>query len=70
MKTKLDWLEVALLTAPLVALAIYWNDLPGRVPIHWDLRGQINGWATKTLVREADKVLKRKAAAKQKKVEE
>ena len=48
MKTKLDWLEVALLTAPLVALAIYWNDLPARVPIHWDLRGQINGWATKT----------------------
>lgn len=48
MKTKLSWLEAALLAAPLVALAIFWNDLPARVPIHWDLHGQINGWATKT----------------------
>ncbi len=48
MKTKLSWLEALLLAAPLVALAIYWNDLPARVPIHWDLHGQINGWAAKT----------------------
>ncbi len=48
MKTKLSWLEVILLVAPFVALIIYWNDLPPRVPIHWDLRGQINGWAAKT----------------------
>jgi uncharacterized membrane protein len=48
MKTKLSWLEAALLAAPLVALAIFWSDLPARVPIHWDLHGQINGWATKT----------------------
>jgi uncharacterized membrane protein len=47
MKTRLSWLEVILLAAPFVALAIYWNDLPARVPIHWDLRGQINGWAAK-----------------------
>ncbi|MGH8093320.1 MAG: SdpI family protein [Chthoniobacterales bacterium] len=48
MKTKLSWLEAALLAVPLVALAICWNDLPGRVPIHWDLHGEINGWAAKT----------------------
>ncbi len=48
MKTKLNWLEIMLLAAPLVALAIYWNDLSARVPIRWDLRGQINGWANKT----------------------
>jgi uncharacterized membrane protein len=47
MKTKLSWLEVILLAAPFVALAVYWNDLPARVPIRWDLRGQINGWAAK-----------------------
>lgn len=47
MKTKLNWLEMLLLAAPFVALAIYWNDLPARVPTHWDLRGQINGWMTK-----------------------
>ena len=48
MKTKLTWLEVVLLAAPFIALAIYWNDLPARVPIRWDFRGQINGWANKT----------------------
>ena len=48
MKTKLSWLETVLLTAPFVVLAIYWNDLPARVPIHWNFRGQIDGWAAKT----------------------
>jgi uncharacterized membrane protein len=48
MKTKLSWLETVLLTAPFVVLAIYWNDLPAQVPIHWNFRGQIDGWATKT----------------------
>jgi immunity protein, SdpI family len=47
MKSKLNWLEVVLLAAPFVALAIYWNELPQRVPIHWNLRGEINGWASK-----------------------
>jgi uncharacterized membrane protein len=44
---KLSWWEIILLATPLVALAIYWNELPARVPIRWDFRGQINGWATK-----------------------
>ena len=48
MKTKLSCLETVLLTAPFVVLAIYWNDLPAQVPIHWNFRGQIDGWATKT----------------------
>ena len=48
MKTKLFWLEIILLAAPFVALSIYWNDLPARVPTHWDFRGQIDGWGAKT----------------------
>ena len=48
MKNKLNWLEAALVVAPLIALAILWNDLPERVPIHWNLRGQIDGWAPKS----------------------
>ena len=48
MKTRLSWLEVVLLAAPFVALAIYWNDLPARVPIHWNFRGQVDGWSAKT----------------------
>ncbi len=48
MKTKLNWLEVILLAAPLLALAFYWNELPARVPTHWNLRGQIVSWGNKT----------------------
>ena len=47
MKTKLDWLEIVLLAAPFLALAICWNDLPARVPTHWDFRGQVDGWSPK-----------------------
>jgi len=49
MKAKLSWLETVLLTAPFAVLAIYWNDLPARVPIHWNFHGQIDGWGAKTL---------------------
>ncbi len=47
MKRKLNWLEAALLAAPFLLLALYWNDLPERIPTHWDWRGQIDGWGTK-----------------------
>jgi len=48
MKTKLSWLEAILLAAPFVVLAIYWNELPARVPTRWDFRGQVDGWSAKT----------------------
>jgi uncharacterized membrane protein len=47
MKNKLNWVEGALVVAPVVALLTLWKDLPDRVPIHWNLRGQIDGWSTK-----------------------
>lgn len=47
MKTKLHWLEILLLLAPLLVLAIYWNDLPARVPTHWNLHGEIDRWDAK-----------------------
>ncbi|MEY2548797.1 MAG: hypothetical protein QOD64_1379 [Verrucomicrobiota bacterium] len=50
MKNKLNWLEAALLVAPLIALLALWNDLPARVPIHWNVRGQIDGWSSKTFM--------------------
>jgi uncharacterized membrane protein len=48
MKKKLSWLENALLGAPFLVLAALWTHLPARVPIHWNLRGEIDGWATKS----------------------
>ena len=47
MKSKLTWLEVALLAAPLIVLTIYWHDLPARVPVHWNVRGQVDNWGAK-----------------------
>jgi uncharacterized membrane protein len=48
MKSKLTWLEAALLLAPFIVLALVWDKLPPRIPIHWDLHGEINGWASKS----------------------
>jgi uncharacterized membrane protein len=47
MKNKLTWLEGALVLAPMIALVIFWKQLPERVPIHWNGGGQINRWASK-----------------------
>ena len=47
MKNKLNWLEGAFLIAPLLALAALWKDLPARVPVHWNLQGQIDAWSSK-----------------------
>jgi immunity protein, SdpI family len=49
MRDKLRWLLLALLIAPFIALVVLWNQIPERVPIHWNLRGQIDGWAPKTI---------------------
>lgn len=48
MKTKLPWLENALLIAPFLVLAALWAHLPERVPIHWNLAGEVNGWTSKS----------------------
>lgn len=49
MKNKLNWVEAALLITPLLILVMLWDQLPARVPIHWNLRGEIDGWASKPL---------------------
>jgi uncharacterized membrane protein len=47
MKSKLSWLEAPLLLAPFIVLAIYWQQLPARVPMHWNLNGEVDRWAPK-----------------------
>ena len=47
MKLKLTWIEIVLLAAPFASLAFFWNTLPARIPIHWNLHGEIDGWASK-----------------------
>ncbi len=47
MKNKLSYLELILLAAPFPVLALCWKQLPARVPMHWNLTGEIDGWASK-----------------------
>jgi immunity protein, SdpI family len=47
MKSKLTWLEVVMLAAPFLVLAICWPNLPSRIPVHWNLHGQVDGWSEK-----------------------
>lgn len=44
----LEALIVLLTIAPTVALIYYYPALPERVPVHWGVNGQPDGWARKT----------------------
>jgi uncharacterized membrane protein len=48
MKNKMTWLEALLVLAPFLLLAVFWNQIPERVPIHWNLNGQIDHWGSKS----------------------
>lgn len=42
--------EVPLLVVmaiPFIYLAYLWNSLPEKIPIHWNIKGEIDGWGTK-----------------------
>jgi uncharacterized membrane protein len=47
MKSKLTWLEAILVVGPFLVVAVLWNSMPARIPIHWDLQGNVNGWGSK-----------------------
>ncbi|MFK7811174.1 MAG: SdpI family protein [Maribacter sp.] len=38
---------LAIVAIPFVYLAYLWNSLPEKVPIHWNINGEIDGWGTK-----------------------
>jgi uncharacterized membrane protein len=44
---KNEWLQLLILAAPFCAAALLWDKLPARVPIHWNIHGQIDGYAGK-----------------------
>lgn len=35
---------------PILAGLLLWDQLPERLPVHWDAQGQVDGWAGKTFV--------------------
>lgn len=49
MKNKLAWLEVALVVAPFVAIALLWSQIPPRLPMHWNIQGEVDRWSSNRL---------------------
>lgn len=38
---------IGIILTPFVYLAIVWNSLPERVPVHWNYKGEIDRWGSK-----------------------
>ena len=38
---------IAIVLLPFIYLAFIWNDLPEKVPMHWNFQGEIDGWGSK-----------------------
>ncbi len=47
MKSKFTWLEAILVIGPFLVLAVLWDRIPARIPIHWGLHGEVNGWGSR-----------------------
>ncbi|RXM46798.1 SdpI family protein [Flavobacterium sp. YO64] len=41
---------IGIVLAPFVYLGMIWNSLPERVPIHWNINGQIDDWGNKSFL--------------------
>lgn len=52
MKTthKNEWIFWLLLTAPFIYLTIVWNSVPETVPSHWNIKGEVDAWSSKTFL--------------------
>jgi uncharacterized membrane protein len=44
---KNEWRQMLLLAVPFCAAALLWNKLPDQMPFHWNIRGEIDGYAGK-----------------------
>lgn len=50
---KKNW-KVLLITSliillPILAGVLLWNQLPEKIPTHWNMEGEIDGWSGKPL---------------------
>jgi uncharacterized membrane protein len=42
-----DWPILLVLTLPFVLIGIFWDQIPERIPTHWGIDGQPDGWGEK-----------------------
>src|SRR5579883_2973973 len=46
---KNEWLQLIILAVPFVLIAIFWNQIPDRVPIHWNYEGHADNFGSKAV---------------------
>ncbi|MBW8865467.1 MAG: SdpI family protein [Verrucomicrobia bacterium] len=44
---KKEWLQLLILITPFCAAALLWDKLPDRFPVHWNVRGEVDGYGGK-----------------------
>jgi uncharacterized membrane protein len=44
---KREWLQILILATPFCVAALLWNQLPDRMPDHWGINGQVDGYDSK-----------------------
>ena len=49
---KTNWLQreslrLIIIALPFIFLAMFWNELPDRIPLHWNLKGEADGYGSK-----------------------
>ena len=48
-KNKITLIITSLITLiPIVVGLLLWDQLPEQVPYHWNINGEVDGWASKT----------------------
>lgn len=47
MKKNLSWVIWPALTGPLIYLAVVWNNIQGNVPLHFNIKGEADGYGDK-----------------------
>jgi uncharacterized membrane protein len=46
MRSRIHWYPIVLTACAVAASIISYDKLPSRVPIHWNIRGEVDGWAS------------------------
>ncbi len=48
-----EWALLVILILPFILIALYWNAIPDQIPLHWNMRGEVNRWGSKSSVFDA-----------------
>lgn len=44
-----EWYNIIMLLLPFLVLPFIWDQLPAQIPTHWNLRGEVDGYSSRTV---------------------